>query len=59
MDEKYEFQVGNRDCNDTAIVIADWDNDTDDEDDWLEQPFLDMGIMEWITEKQKFSLKIC
>lgn len=33
MDEKYEFQVGNRDCNDTAIVIADWDNDTDDEDD--------------------------
>lgn len=33
MDENNEFQVGNRDLNDTTIVIEDWDNDTDDEND--------------------------
>lgn len=33
MDEQYEFQTGNRDLNDTIIVIEEQDNNTDDRDD--------------------------
>lgn len=33
MDEKYEFQYGNRDMYDTILVIEDQDNNTDDTDD--------------------------
>lgn len=40
MDENNEFQVGNRDLNDTTIVIEDWDNDTDDENDQCADTFI-------------------
>lgn len=33
MDEKYEFQVGDRDLYDTTLVIEVQDNNTDDTDE--------------------------